>query len=110
MKSLSDIIEEKKVKVLVALDRARGPAPLGYIRVSSGVEEPYELLEELEKDGLVRRALPSNWSPAGEPRFELAPRARKTLQKLIGDRLNQLIIQLIQKRSKPAPLLPDQPE
>jgi len=104
VKSVSEIIEEKKVKVLVALDRAKSPAALGYISEHSGVEEPYELLEQLEKVGLVRRAPPSDWSPAGEPRFELARGAKKTLQKLIAKRL----VQLIQKRPKPAPLLPDQ--
>ena len=101
---MSEIIEEKKVKVLVALDRAKSPAALGYISEHSGVEEPYELLEQLEKVGLVRRAPPSDWSPAGEPRFELTPRPRKTLQKLIANRL----MQLIEKRPEPAPLLPDQ--
>lgn len=88
---MSDIIEEKKLKVLVALDRAKSPAPLGYVTKHTGVEEPYELLEQLEKDGLVRRALPNDSSPAGEPRFELAPRAKKMLQKLIAKRLLQII-------------------
>jgi len=88
---VSDILEEKKLKMLVALHRAKGLAPLGYITEHSGVEEPYELLEQLEKNGLVRRAPPSDWSPAGEPRFELAPSAKKMLQKLIANRLLQLI-------------------
>ena len=88
---VSDIIEEKEIKVLVALNRAKSPACLGYITEHSGVEEPYELLEQLEKRGLVIRAPPSDWSSAGEPRFELAPRAKKMLRKLIADRLLHVI-------------------
>ncbi len=91
VKLLSDIIEEKKLKVLVAVDRARGPAPLGYITEHSGAEEPYELLEQLEREGLVRRSPPSAWSSAGEPRFELEPRTKRILRKLIADKIVQLI-------------------
>ncbi len=93
---MSDIVEEKKVKILVVLDRARSPAAVGYISEHSGIEEPYKLLEELEKDGLVKRTPPSDWSSAGEPRFEFAPGAKKILQEITANKL----IQLIEKRPK----------
>jgi len=88
---VSSIIEEKKVKIIMALDRARSPAPVGYISKKSGVENPLELLRQLEEDGIVCCPPSSSWSPTNSPQFELTPKAKKLLQQLIATRLEQLI-------------------
>jgi len=88
---MSNIIQEKKVKIILALDQAKSPAPIGYISRKSGIENPLELLLQLEEDDIVYR-LPSNsWSPSNAPQFELAPKAKKLLQQLIATRLEQII-------------------
>ncbi len=88
---MANIIEEKKVKIILALDQAKGPAPIGYISRKSAIEDPLELLQQLEEDGIVC-CLPSNsWSPSNAPQFELTAKARKFLQQLIATRLEQLI-------------------
>jgi hypothetical protein len=88
---MSNIIEEKKVKIILALDQAKGPAPVGYISKKSDIENPRELLRQLEEDGIVC-CLPSNsWSPSNAPQFELTVKAKKLLQQLIATRLEQLV-------------------
>jgi len=86
-----NIIQEKKVKIVLALDQAKSPAPIGYISKKSGIENPRELLQQLEKDGIVSRLPSSSWSPTNAPQFELAPKAKKLLQQLMATRLEQLI-------------------
>jgi len=88
---MSNIIQEKKVKIVLALDQAKSPAPVGYISKKSGIENPIELLQQLEKDGIVSRLTSSSWSPTNAPQFELTPKAKKLLQQLIATRLEQLI-------------------
>jgi hypothetical protein len=88
---MSDIIEMKKVQVLMALDRANSPAPMEYISERSDVEDPYELLVELQKDGLVRQVEPSTWSPSGSPQFELAPNAKELLEQFVARKLLQAV-------------------
>jgi len=88
---MSNIIEEKKVKIILALDQAKGSAPIGYISKKSAIENPRELLRQLEEDGIVC-CLPSNsWSPSNAPQFELTANAKKLLQQLVATRLEQLI-------------------
>ena len=71
---------EEKVRIILALNRTSGAAPLGYISKYSGIDEPYELLQQLEKDGLVCRTQPSSWSASLMPLFELTNKARDFLQ------------------------------
>ncbi len=87
---MSDI-EENKVKVILALDQAKGPAPIGYISQKTGIENPRELLRQLEEDGIVQRLPFNSWSPSGAPQFELTAKAKRLLQQLIATRLEQLV-------------------
>jgi len=87
---MSDI-EENKVKVILALDQAKGPAPIGYISHKTGIDNPRELLRQLEEDGIIQRLPFNSWSPSGAPQFELTAKAKKLLQQLIATRLEQLI-------------------
>ncbi len=84
-------IEENKVKVILALDQAKGPAPIGYISQKTGIDNPRELLRQLEEDGIVQRSPSNTWSPSGAPQFELTTKAKKLLQQLIATRLEQFI-------------------
>jgi hypothetical protein len=84
-------IEESKVKVILALDQAKGPAPIGYVTQKTGLENPNEILRQLEEDGIVRMLPASSWSTANSPQFELTPKAKKLLQELIATRLEQLV-------------------
>jgi len=88
---MSSIIEEKKVKIILALDQAKGPAPVGYISKKSGIENPRELLRQLEEDGIVYCLASNSWSPSNAPQFELTAKAKKLMQQLIATRLEQLI-------------------
>jgi len=88
---MANIITESKVKVILALDQAKGAAPIGYISQKSGIEDPRELLRQLEEEGIICMVSPSSWSPANEPQYELTNKAKKLLQQLIATRLQQLI-------------------
>jgi len=91
---MSKIVKENKAKILFALDMAKGAAPLGYISKHSGIEDPRELLQQLEKDGLVRRLLlqpPILCSLSFMPLFELTGKAKKLLRQAIDHRLQQPI-------------------
>jgi len=83
--------EENKIKVVLALDQAKGPAPVGYVSQKSGIEDPLELLRQLEEDGIVHRLPLNTWSPSGAPQFELTPKAKRLLHQLVAARLEQLI-------------------
>ena len=88
---MSDILEENEVKIVLALDKAKGSAPIGYISQKSGIENPHELLQQLEQGGIVCRVPSSSWSPTNQPQYELTNKAKKLLQQLIATRLEQLI-------------------
>ena len=88
---MSKIVTEDKAKILLALNKAKGAAPIGYISKHSGIKDPCELLQQLEKDGLVCRLPPSLWCPSLNPLFELTGEAKKLLQQAINGGLQQLI-------------------
>lgn len=83
--------EDNKIKVILALDQAKGPAPIGYISQKAGIEDPRELLRQLEEDGIVHRLAVNSWSPSSSPQFELTTKAKKLLQQLVATRLERLI-------------------
>jgi hypothetical protein len=64
-------------KILLALALAKSPAPLDYIALHTGIEDPLNLLKQMEDRGLVRQTPPSRWSCCGDPLFELTPATKK---------------------------------
>ena len=84
-------MEEKAARILLVLEQAKGPAPVGYIVSRSGIETPERLLAQLEEDALIYRVSPSQWSASNEPQYELTPRTKEILQQLIVTRLEQLV-------------------
>ena len=88
---MSNIIGEKKIKIILAMDRINGPAPVHYISQKSGVENAQELLRQLEDDDIVCRAPPVSESMSKAVQYELTNRAKKLLQQLVATQLEQLI-------------------
>ena len=88
-------LEEKKVKIILALGEAKNAAPVGYICQRCGIddtcENPCRHVSQLEEDGVIQRLSPSAWSPSLEPQYELPSKTKKLLQQLIATRLEQLI-------------------
>jgi hypothetical protein len=60
-------------KILSALAQARGPAPLGYVSLHTGIKDPLTTLEKMEERGLVKRSPCSSWSSCSDPSFEIMP-------------------------------------
>jgi hypothetical protein len=50
---------EQIKKILLILDRAKTPVPLGYISLHTGIEEPLEILEKMRENNLVNISPPS---------------------------------------------------
>gem|GEM_PF-6147341 len=73
---VKNIKDERVRRVLAVLMMARGPAPLGYVSLHTGIEAPLELLEEMRRKGLVRRCPSSTWSCSLGPIYEIEPRVR----------------------------------
>jgi ribosomal protein S19E (S16A) len=90
---MSNIIGERKVKIVLAMNRIDGPAPVHHISQKSGVEDAQELLHQLEKDGIICRASPISESMSNVPQYELTNKAKKLLQQLVATQLEQLIMQ-----------------
>jgi len=88
---MSNIIGEKKVKIILTMDQTKGPAPVHYISQKSGVENAEELLHMLEQDGVVSRAPPISESMSNAPQYELTHRAKRLLQQLVATQLEELI-------------------
>lgn len=86
-----NIIGEKKVKIILTMDRINGPAPVHYISQKSGVESAQELLRQLEADGVVSRTQPISESMSKAVQYELTSRAKKLLHQLVAAQLEQLI-------------------
>lgn len=88
-------LEEKKVRIILALSEAKNAAPVGYVCQKCGIddacENPCRHLRQLEEDGVIRRLSPNSWSPALEPQYELPNRTKNLLQQLVATRLEQLI-------------------
>jgi len=83
---MSRILEENEVKMLRALELAKGPAPLGYIARHSGINDPYDCLCKLEEYGLVCRSPQGDYSLSRMPLFELTGKAKNLLQQSIVER------------------------
>ncbi|MEM3041007.1 MAG: hypothetical protein QXG97_03145, partial [Nitrososphaerota archaeon] len=64
---------------LLVLALAKSPAPLDYISLHTGIEEPHEILEKMEEEGLVRRSPPASWSCSMVPMYEITPTTQKEL-------------------------------
>jgi hypothetical protein len=90
-----DTLEERKTRIILALNEAKNAAPAGYICQRCGIDEtcenPCRNLRQLEDDGIVQRAPPSAWSASLEPQYELPAKTKKLLQQMIATRLEQLI-------------------
>ncbi len=87
---MSKKIKEDKIRIIISLDRAKCAAPLGYISKHSRIENPLELLQELEKDGLVDRLPSGIWNPSLMPLFELTDKAKELLKHSIEHQFEQL--------------------
>lgn len=83
--------KKEEPKILLALSRTKGAAPLGYISEHSGIKNPYETLLRLEKKELVYRTPPGIWALSYLPLFELTPKARDLIRQATDARLEQLI-------------------
>lgn len=88
---MSNIIAEKKVKIVLALDKINGAAPVHYLSQKSGVEDAQELLQLLEKEGIVSRASPISESMSTAVQYQLTHKAKTLLQQLVTTQLEQLI-------------------
>ena len=88
---MSNIVGEKKIKIILALEQAKGAAPGGYIAQKSGIDDPSELLRQLEEDGAVCRLPSDSWSASNAPQYQLTSKAKKLLQQLVATQLEQLI-------------------
>ena len=90
-----DNLEERKTRIILALNEAKNAAPVGYICQRCGLDEtcetPCRNLTQLEEDGIIQRAPASTWSPSLEPQYELPMKTKKLLQQMIATRLEQLI-------------------
>jgi len=60
--------EERKIRIILALNEAKNAAPIGYVCQRCGIDEtcesPCRNLRQLEDDGIIQRASPSTWSPS----------------------------------------------
>jgi hypothetical protein len=64
-------------KILSALAQAKGPAPLGYISLHTGIKDPLQTLEKMERRGLVNQSPCPSWSSCMEPTFEIVLPAKE---------------------------------
>lgn len=88
-------LEERKTRIILALDEAKSAAPVAYICQRCGIDEtcetPCRNLLQLEDDGVVQRAPLNTWSPSHDPQYELPSKMKKHLQQMVAARLEQLI-------------------
>lgn len=90
-----DNLEERKIRIILALNEAKSAAPVGYICQRCGIDEtcenPCRNLRQLDDDGIIQRVSPSTWSASREPQYELPAKTKKLLQQMVATRLEQLI-------------------
>jgi hypothetical protein len=90
-----EYLEERKTRIILALNEAKSAAPVAYICQRCGIdgtcETPCRNLRQLEADGIIQRASPSTWSASREPQYELPAKTRRLLQQMVATRLEQLI-------------------
>jgi len=92
------MLEERKVKIVLALSEAGNGAPAGYICQKCMTDEtcdamqamPCKPLVQLEQDGLIERLAPSSWSYSFEPRYSLSARTREVVNNLLATRHGQV--------------------
>ena len=88
-------LEERKTRIILALDEAKSAAPVAYICQRCGIDEtcetPCRNLSQLEDDEIVQRAPLNTWSPSHDPQYELPTKMKKLLQQTVATRLEQLI-------------------
>jgi len=77
---MSNAIEEARTRILKCLDRVTGPAPIDYISLNSGVENPYEFLCQLEKENLITRLPPNTWYLTCSLQFSLATKLNNNVE------------------------------
>ncbi|MBC7092124.1 MAG: hypothetical protein H5T50_09515 [Nitrososphaeria archaeon] len=88
--------EESKIRrLLIALAGASGPVTVDYILLHSKLDNPQEFLEILEKRGLVKKIICSEWSPCMNPRYQLTS-VEKVYEILAGN----LSIKDLEKQSQ----------
>jgi hypothetical protein len=74
---------EQIKKILLILDKAKTPVPLGYISLHTGIEEPLEILEKMRENNLVNISPPSCWSCCMGPMYEITPKAQRELYNIL---------------------------
>ena len=88
-------LEERKTRIILALNEAKGAAPVAYICQRCGIDEtceaPCRNLSQLEGDGMVQRAPLNTWSPSHDPQYELPVKMKELLQQMVVARLEQRI-------------------
>lgn len=88
-------LEERKTRIILALNEAKSAAPIGYVCQRCGIDEtcenPCRNLRQLEDDGIIQRTSPSTWSSSLDPQYELPTKTKKLLQQMVATRLEQLI-------------------
>ena len=75
-------LEEQKIKILRTLQKARGPAPLGYISLHSRIDNPSEILSLLERENLISRTPLGLMNLSLMPMFECTSEGKKILAKI----------------------------
>ena len=90
-----DNLEERKTRIILALNEAKNAAPVGYVCQRCGVDEtcetPCRNLKQLEEDGIIQRLPASTWSSSLEPRYELPAKTKKLIQQMVAARLEHLV-------------------
>jgi DNA-binding HxlR family transcriptional regulator len=88
-------LEERKIRIILALNEAKNAAPVGYVCQRCGVDEtcetPCRNLKQLEEDGIIQRLPASTWSSSLEPRYELPAKTKKLIQQMVAARLEHLV-------------------
>lgn len=79
----NDIDNIQIKKILLALDRAKSPVPLGYISLHTEIEEPNGILEKMEEKGLIRRCVLLNWPDDMHPLYEITSKTQKELYHIL---------------------------
>lgn len=64
---------------MIALAVANSPAPIDYISLHTGINDPLNTLQQMEERGFIRRTPASSWSCYVDPLFELTPATKKKL-------------------------------
>jgi len=75
--------EEKKIKILSALDNASGSVAVGYLCKHCNIANPSdlsELLDELKEEGSIKCCPPNPWSLSLSPQYEITANGRQEVE------------------------------